>query len=241
MASRELDIPMLEDRLEKLERDNRRLKYVAALVLTCAAAFVSLGIAPSSRIIEAEGFVLRDDSGKVRAILGVSAAGPALSLRDGNGIERVLLAAQANGAPLLRFSDADGKDRAVLTVTPSGPGLSFADSHERVRTALGFLGGEGRLEYYDANGDLRFRSNPSMLGFHWREKSPRIILGGTSVDYGLRLYDAKMKVPASFLVTAVGPVLALQDASGAAALSILRDGPFFGLTDSGGRLLYGKP
>jgi hypothetical protein len=73
-------------RLEKVERQNRRLRGAGIAVLVLAVAGLLMGQAmPKARIVEAEGFVLKDGAGKVRAGLAVVKAGPVLRLSDENG------------------------------------------------------------------------------------------------------------------------------------------------------------
>ena len=74
----ELTIETLVPRLERLERENRWLKWLGcALVITTIAAMLINAKRPElilspSRTVEAEKFVLKDSSGKVRAVLGES-------------------------------------------------------------------------------------------------------------------------------------------------------------------------
>ncbi len=60
-------------RLEHVERENRYLKRIGAVMLIGIAAVAIMGQARPSKVakvIEAEQFVVRDRDGKVRAILG---------------------------------------------------------------------------------------------------------------------------------------------------------------------------
>ncbi|MFQ5918328.1 MAG: hypothetical protein ACE5I0_11010 [Candidatus Binatia bacterium] len=77
----------LEQGLDRLERENRRLKCIGALVLVGIAAVVLMGQAKSSKVakvIEAESFVVRDNSGTMRTELGPRT----LKFFDENGQER---------------------------------------------------------------------------------------------------------------------------------------------------------
>jgi len=74
----ELTMDKLVQRLDRLERENRRLKCIGALVVVGIAAVMLMGQTKSSKVakvIEAEKFVVRDKSGKVRAALQISAEG----------------------------------------------------------------------------------------------------------------------------------------------------------------------
>jgi hypothetical protein len=59
----------LHDRLARLEIQQRRLKRLGAAALIIATLLVVMGQAPSKKIVEANEFILKDDSGNVRARL----------------------------------------------------------------------------------------------------------------------------------------------------------------------------
>ena len=77
--------PDLAQRVEKLEKANRRLKLAGVLALTLVGCLLLLGVASPDRTVEAEEFILRDASGNRRAGLAVVAQGPGLHLYDANG------------------------------------------------------------------------------------------------------------------------------------------------------------
>ncbi|MGH7299604.1 MAG: hypothetical protein ACREJE_04240, partial [Candidatus Rokuibacteriota bacterium] len=85
----------LTRRLDRLERENRRLKLLGALALLGLAALTVMGqtaATPVVNTIEAERFVLRDGAGHARATLGLRPDGTAaLALADDTQQERVVL------------------------------------------------------------------------------------------------------------------------------------------------------
>src|SRR5215831_19264837 len=92
----------LVHRIEKLERENKRLKLIAMFVAVCACAVVLVGAAKPSRTIEAEKFVLLDSHGRVKLTIGTPAtAGGAF---DTNPDDAVIWITGDNGA-----------DRAMLS------------------------------------------------------------------------------------------------------------------------------
>lgn len=100
----------LTQRLDRLERQNWRLKQMAGLILVGIAALVLMGEAlPKSRTVEAEEFVLKDASGRVRAILGAdrfSGEGEpqhGLFLYDASGRARARLATWGDGTQLVLY------------------------------------------------------------------------------------------------------------------------------------------
>src|SRR5437879_6012790 len=107
------EVPELQDlaqRVERLERENRRLKRAGLVALALAAVLVLTGRARSSRVMEANRFVLRDTSGRVRAELKTEEdLSPRLVLLDSHGASRAWLDLSKKGEPTLRFWDAMGK------------------------------------------------------------------------------------------------------------------------------------
>jgi len=103
-------------RLDKLERQNRRLKRAGAVALIAVAAIVLMGqAAPKSRIVEAEKFVLRDAKQRVRARLETDEnSSPALHLYDKESNRRVSLYLTEDGEPVMSLRNARGKPQAEL-------------------------------------------------------------------------------------------------------------------------------
>ena len=101
----------LEERLAKLEKQNRWLKRGAAAGLVVLAAVLCMAQArPAPPALEASQFVLRDGQGRERLRIEVA--------RDGN--------------PAINILDQEGRLRSSL-----GPhGISFYDDTGRMRTTL---------------------------------------------------------------------------------------------------------
>lgn len=91
----------IQVRLLKLENQNLRLKQLGAAALIVAASLIAMGQASSRKTIEANEFILRDDSGNVRARLAVNPK-------------------RSHGAPEMFFFDEKGNSRLQLD---GGPGL----------------------------------------------------------------------------------------------------------------------
>ncbi len=110
----------LARRVERVERENRRLKQAGVVALAVIAAIVLMGkatwkLAPPGKpgkVVGAEQFIVHDARGGVRATLGTLPDGTVrLVLYDrGNpGETRVILSAGPEGSPVLSFSDKAGK------------------------------------------------------------------------------------------------------------------------------------
>jgi len=113
----------LTERLDRLERENRRWRRAGTGVLIVIAAFALMGQAIQGRVpkaMEAERFVLRDTGGRVRAALGMEADGSVgLWLLDSAGKTRAGVGVSREGSPVMALADQTGK------VTP------FADTDRR--------------------------------------------------------------------------------------------------------------
>ncbi len=121
------DLQAIVKRLDRLERQNRRMKQAGILLLVIVSAVLLIDLAaPKSRIVEAEKFVLRDSAGKPRGGLTVTEEGSALELYDTNQKLRVALGIPS-GMPNLTLNDANETGRVMLAIAPSGSGLVLAD------------------------------------------------------------------------------------------------------------------
>ena len=89
-------IDALAERIERLERENRRWRWGSGLALI-AGLVVMIGGAQKAndpKVVEAEGFIVRDKDGKERVRLGLATnGGPTLFLRGKDGHNRVILQA----------------------------------------------------------------------------------------------------------------------------------------------------
>lgn len=148
MSSQETALEEVRVRLVKLERQNRRLKQMGAVALIAAASLFLMGQASSKKTVEANEFILRDDSSNVRARLSMNVpagaapgfpAGPQLVLFDEKGKERVKLMAVAGWDAGLMLYDAEGRNRGSFTESDAfdiGPVLMLLDKKGNLQTRL---------------------------------------------------------------------------------------------------------
>lgn len=110
----------------EVEKQNRRLKQLVIAALIVPATLLVMGQVPSRKTVEANEFVLKDDSGIVRARLGMKSdtvnkkyEWPALELRDMKGETRIELFGDsiANNAGLA-LSDQTGETRYEREMHP---------------------------------------------------------------------------------------------------------------------------
>jgi hypothetical protein len=152
MTAQAPEVAAVLARLEKVERQNRRLRGAGIAVFVLAAAGLLMGQAmPKARIVEAEGFQLKDGQGKVRAELVVDKDGPRMALRDENGKTRVGLFVDKEGQ-VLAMTDENGELRAELSVSKDGQGLYLSDETGKPRATLNVSKVGPVLALYDENG-----------------------------------------------------------------------------------------
>lgn len=134
------EMDSLVTRLEKLERQNRRLRRGVAAVLLAAGSLLLMAQAKagsSPKVVQAVAFELVDKTGKVIATLD-GRGGPSLvrfDITDGAGKDRLSLVASDDGT-LVRLTGA-GDRTASLLVASTGPALSLEEPARRAQVAIG--------------------------------------------------------------------------------------------------------
>ena len=146
-------------RLEKVERQTRRMKYAGIVVVMLAGAAVLMGqAAPKGKTIEAEKFVVVDNADHTRAILGYDDDGTfGLWIRSEVGKPRLGLGILTDESVGLGLSDIDGKTRASLVFDERGRSrLHYYDGDGKLISFL-FLreNGSAGLTMRDGNGQIR--------------------------------------------------------------------------------------
>ena len=132
----------LTQRIDRLERDNRRLR--AAFVATLALALVAATAPPG--VVRATAFELVTDGGDVAGEWVAPGGYPALYLRDAEGVNRLALFHEADASGVY-VSDAEGTTRIGIAQFAHGGG----------GVALHGPGSEGAaVLYYKDGGSLRF-------------------------------------------------------------------------------------
>jgi hypothetical protein len=166
----DLTLTSLSKRIERLERENRRLRQAGFLVLLCCVSIFVMGQAKApkagtlnvGKALEAGKFVLKDGRGQKRAELGLFADRPALvfyetgerallslgaepegaglTLYEGNTRKAAAFSLTDNG-PLLTLYGA-GIKRLNLSVTDRGPAVGLLGRNSEAKAALGLTAGD---------------------------------------------------------------------------------------------------
>ena len=150
----------LELRVNKLERENRRIKKLGLTALVAVGLIIALGQARPQQpdVIRTTKFVLVDENGQQRATLGIENGGPALVLEDTNGRGVVQLQVpKIPDKPSLYLSDPRESTRVELPMTMNVPVLHFTDkTGTRVRLAANELNAP-LAAIYDEEGKQLFK------------------------------------------------------------------------------------
>lgn len=154
MAEQTLDLNGIASRLERLERENRRLKQIGVSLALLATVMVVMGQGHSSRTIEAEKFVLRDANGNSRAVLGMVVGMPTLTLSDAKGVPMIVM--EGGDDPLFSLSRNGGKEQVTMLAREELYGLAIYGEPKGpingTRVGVGVWKGVPGLTLYDESG-----------------------------------------------------------------------------------------
>jgi len=132
MQPHEPTVQALAERVARLEVQNRRLRKAGIAALVVASAVAVMGQARSSRVLEANELVIKDNSGTVRAQLSVDATmGPMLTFYG----EKNHISASLHGGdePLLYLNKSESKGSTML----KNSGVTIWGKTGRFRVDLG--------------------------------------------------------------------------------------------------------
>jgi len=158
LTSRESELAVVVARLNRIEKQNARLRVVGLTILFLAVAGLLTGQAlPRSKVVEAEAFILKDGQGKTRARLSLRTGfSPGLELYDKDGNLRAILGTDPDSSSGLLFFDEEQKPRASFGVNVDGPRLWFADKSNKTRASINLSpDGSPGLELLDKEGNMR--------------------------------------------------------------------------------------
>jgi hypothetical protein len=109
MEENSTEMQQVMERLAKVERQNRWIvRGGLGLVLLCGSVLLIAAHKPqepAAKIIEAQGFVLRDAAGDLKATLGMTNSGPQLMLYGSEPATLAYLDVDKNGPSLVLVSN----------------------------------------------------------------------------------------------------------------------------------------
>jgi len=147
----------LENRVLRLEHENRLLRWSRGINFLLVAVLVGVGVLQyngwdyvQGKTVSAESFLIKDDNGIVRAELGAVNDVPRLALFDDQGNPRAAMAV-TDGEPGFHIYDDKGFRRAVIGLNEFGPRMVFMDRAGFRQTGLVWME-DGQLGIYNAEG-----------------------------------------------------------------------------------------
>jgi hypothetical protein len=133
MTAQATEWTALAARVERLERQNRRLKIGGlGLALAAGTALLMGGQEPASRKA-GDPFSFRDGQGKERARIAMGADGPVLQFLDENGTEQANLGTGRAGM-LFRVMNNQGRLMTGLSLERTGVAIVTVDESGRVQS-----------------------------------------------------------------------------------------------------------
>ena len=138
-------IDALTERVERMERENRRWRQGAGLTLIAVLEVMISGSqrANEAKVVEAESIIVRDKQGNERARLGVGSNGVAyLSLKDKGGDGGIDLVASPEGHPHLDVWNKT-QGHLMLVAAPNRMAVDFLDKNRVGQIALKIEKGDG--------------------------------------------------------------------------------------------------
>jgi hypothetical protein len=147
------ELSQLASRIYRLERQNRWLKLGAMSIATIAGFAVIIGAAPQKepRIIEAEGFIMRDANGVARVEIGKDG----FFINNEDGKHRIsIFSGKDAGTGIGVFADDTHKRQVLLGIQDklSFCGITVNDEKGTNRIFLNTVNGKPKLELQDETG-----------------------------------------------------------------------------------------
>jgi hypothetical protein len=159
-------IDALSERIMRLERENRQLKWLGAsslfgivILVTVGAAWGQAQRAPLEKVIRAENFIAVDKDGK--GVIGIGTnirekTRGAIEFLDKSGQSKMMLGLNEDDTPFIVLTGRGGRDQLTLDVrTGTGMGISFKDTKQKSGlvigtspegvAAFGFMGEGGKM------------------------------------------------------------------------------------------------
>ena len=118
-------------RLEKLERENRRMKKTGIVGIVFASVLFISGQAKTNKVVEANEFVLKDGNGKARARLSMFTL-----FRDPEPATSAENTLMQKDIPNLSFYDAEGHPRIFIAAFQEESRIYLNDSQQTMHSAM---------------------------------------------------------------------------------------------------------
>ncbi len=236
-------------RMERLERQNHRLKRIGLCLLVITGATFWMGQARAPRIQEATKFVLKDVKGRNRAELGMHPEGAALVFLDSAGNSALSVGIHEEG-PGMILLDSRERRIAALSSTATGPILTLYDANGMKRLNLSVTGQGPALGLLGTGGEAKgafgmTRNETCFLQLFGSHEHGGAQLFATADRATLRFLDSSDKTRAAFglLEKEGSPGLTINDSNATARilLMMLPEGPLLNTLDQNKKVTWSAP
>jgi hypothetical protein len=163
MLEQAIDLNGVVARLERVERENRRLKRAIVLALVIVGAIFVMGQAQGTKTIDATQFNVRDPRGRVRGTFGTFEGLTQLTLygpegpQSGNPAASMISIGNGKQGPYVIFTDGKGKTRLDLVLDRDDePGLRLYNREAEEIAALSASGNSADLGLGRVGGPEQF-------------------------------------------------------------------------------------
>jgi hypothetical protein len=209
MQAYDLSFQALADRVTRVEAQNRRLKKATIAALVLVSAVLVMGQAGTRRILEANEFVLKDNSGTARARLSMETTNrPTLTFY---GEKNPISASLAGGdEPFLILNRAGTDQQVQLGANRDFYGLGLYE--KEIRAGISVQNGNPGIELFNESGKPRVSIEAGKTGEF-------ILLGDTAGKESSMLWNSGVSIlgkAGSFRLELgeEGPSLDLKDNEG---------------------------
>jgi hypothetical protein len=137
------DIDLVSNAIERLQRENLRLKRIGICLLVLIGAAFVMGESASTKKVEAEAFVLKDSDGIVRAKLDTRGGSTEFLFYNRAGQSRVAIKSDEGGESL-EMTDDSGELLATIDVSLQKAQQASPTTMSTI-AALGSLAGPGAV------------------------------------------------------------------------------------------------
>ncbi len=248
------DLGTVLKRLEKVEEQNRHLRYMGFCLLAIGAMTFLLGGSSSPKgTLEAQQFVVRDATGKIRGKLGTTEPGMSvLSLLDDSGSAVIELKVGPERAVSLIMKD-NVSDGALKLGNKMGVPYVQLEARGSARVFLGAVP-DPLLNLLSVDGKKRASlvvgtDGLPALHFYGNDEKKKLTVGMTNtfesfIDTGLNIFDQDGNSRASLeLAGGMYPGLSLvdEDLLANVRVNVARGSPTFRLSDKDGKVIWSAP
>jgi len=129
-----MNITQLQERVEKLEKSNRRMRWCGAVLVLVMISIFGFGAVKGERVLECEDLLIRDKQGNERIRMTMGDSGPYMRFYDSKLSPRAILQVQDDSS-LFCLPGATKKSNVTL-INAQEPAFYLTDNASKIRAEL---------------------------------------------------------------------------------------------------------